>query len=177
LPIPLRRGERARHHRTGRAHRFRRIHPHPGGRDGTSSGASVRGRLWLRRASMLDTSSVASTRALVADTAGIPLYGAGKDRFRRRRCVRRGARIRRDPGPAIVRPRAARRLGDPSHEQSDWRGALAATDRHDGQQPAHPVRFGRPLSANAHRGHGHRAERPQDRSRRVRGRMGPGGGR
>jgi hypothetical protein len=49
--------------------------------NGTSSGASVRGRLWLRRASMLDTSSVASTRALVADTAGIPLYGAARIDF------------------------------------------------------------------------------------------------
>jgi hypothetical protein len=43
---------------------------------GSSSGASVRGRLWLRRTSMLETSTTASTRALVADTARIPLYGA-----------------------------------------------------------------------------------------------------
>src|ERR1700689_3827439 len=43
---------------------------------GPSSGASVRGRLWLRRSSTLDTSAVASARALVADTARIPLYGA-----------------------------------------------------------------------------------------------------
>ncbi len=43
---------------------------------GSSSGASVRGRLWLRRTSMLDTSTAASTRALTADTARIPLYGA-----------------------------------------------------------------------------------------------------
>ena len=41
---------------------------------GSSSGASVRGRLWLRRTSMLDTA--AATRALAADTARIPLYGA-----------------------------------------------------------------------------------------------------
>ncbi len=43
---------------------------------GSSSGASVRGRLWLRRTSMLDTSTKAATRALTADTASIPLYGA-----------------------------------------------------------------------------------------------------
>ena len=43
---------------------------------GSSSGASVRGRLWLRRTQMLDTSSVPTERALVADTARIPLYGA-----------------------------------------------------------------------------------------------------
>ena len=43
---------------------------------GSSSGASVRGRLWLRRTSMLDTSAVPATRALAADTARIPLYGA-----------------------------------------------------------------------------------------------------
>ena len=43
---------------------------------GSSSGALVRGRLWLRRTSMLDTSTVATTRALAADTARIPLYGA-----------------------------------------------------------------------------------------------------
>jgi hypothetical protein len=43
---------------------------------GSSSGASVRGRLWLRRTNMLDTSSAASMRALAADTARIPLYGA-----------------------------------------------------------------------------------------------------
>lgn len=43
---------------------------------GPSSGASVRGRLWLRRTSSLDTSSVARLRALAADTARIPLYGA-----------------------------------------------------------------------------------------------------
>jgi hypothetical protein len=43
---------------------------------GSSSGASVRGRLWLRRTSMLDTSAAPRTRALAADTARIPLYGA-----------------------------------------------------------------------------------------------------
>jgi hypothetical protein len=43
---------------------------------GASSGASVRGRLWLRRTSALDTSSVPRERALAADTARIPLYGA-----------------------------------------------------------------------------------------------------
>jgi hypothetical protein len=48
---------------------------------GPSSGASVRGRLWLRRASTLDTSAAASARALAADTARIPLYGAANVDF------------------------------------------------------------------------------------------------
>jgi hypothetical protein len=43
---------------------------------GPSSGASVRGRLWLRRTGALDTSSVTRARALAADSARIPLYGA-----------------------------------------------------------------------------------------------------
>jgi hypothetical protein len=48
---------------------------------GPSSGASVRGRLWLRRSSTLDTSALASVRALAADTARIPLYGAANVDF------------------------------------------------------------------------------------------------
>jgi hypothetical protein len=48
---------------------------------GPSSGASVRGRLWLRRTSTLDTASAPGTRALVADTARIPLYGAANADF------------------------------------------------------------------------------------------------
>ena len=43
---------------------------------GPSAGASVRGRLWLRRASGPDTMAVSAERRLAADTGRAPLYGA-----------------------------------------------------------------------------------------------------
>jgi hypothetical protein len=43
---------------------------------GPSAGASVRGRLWLRRSSGLDTTAVSAERRLAADAARAPLYGA-----------------------------------------------------------------------------------------------------